>query len=101
MPIYRNPGPRRDRVSLFSELQAPLRTPLFVPITIAVLCIGAGDAIGGSYLTLFAVDRGRMNPLELGIFLAALALSGIAVSTVFARWFDNRPAWFPFYLPSS
>ena len=33
-----------------------------------------------------------MNPLQLGIFLAALALSGIAVSTAFGRWFDNRPS---------
>jgi hypothetical protein len=59
MPIYQNPGARGDRVSLFSGLQALLRTPFFLPITIAVLFIGAGDAVGGSYLTLFAVDRGE------------------------------------------
>jgi SET family sugar efflux transporter-like MFS transporter len=39
-----------------------------------------------------------MNPLELGIFLAALALSGIAVSTAFGRWFDNRPSVVPVFL---
>src|ERR1700736_5653705 len=61
MPINRNPGPRGDRVSLFCGLQALLRTPFFLPIIIAVLFIGAGDAVGGSYLTLFAVDQGRMN----------------------------------------
>jgi MFS transporter, SET family, sugar efflux transporter len=98
MPIYRNPGPSGDSVSLFSGLQALFRTPFFLPITIAVLFIGAGDAVGGSYLTLFAVDQGRMNPLELGIFLAALALSGIAISTAFGRWFDNRPSVVPVFL---
>ena len=79
-------------------MQALLRTPFFLPITIAVLFVGAGDAVGGSYLTLFAVDQARMNPLELGIFLAALALSGIAVSTAFGRWFDNRPSVVPVFL---
>ena len=98
MPINRNPGPRGDKVSFFSGLQALLRTPFFLPITIAVLFIGAGDAIGGSYLTLFAVDQGRMNPLELGIFLAALALSGIAVNTSLGRWFDTRPSVVPVFL---
>jgi MFS transporter, SET family, sugar efflux transporter len=98
MPIYRNPGFQGDRKSLFARLQALLRAPFFLPITIAVLFIGAGDAVGGSYLTLFAVDQGHMNPLELGIFLATLALSGIAVSAAFGRWFDNRPSVIPVFL---
>jgi MFS transporter, SET family, sugar efflux transporter len=85
-------------MSLFSGLQSLLRTPFFLPITVAVLSIGVGDAVGGSYMTLFAVDQGRMNPLELGIFLAALALSGIAVNTAFGRWFDSRPSVVPVFL---
>jgi SET family sugar efflux transporter-like MFS transporter len=85
-------------MSPFSGLQALLRTPFLLPITVAVLFIGVGDAVGGSYMTLFAVDQGRMNPLELGIFLAALALSGIAANTAFGRWFDNRPSVLPVFL---
>jgi MFS transporter, SET family, sugar efflux transporter len=85
-------------MSRFSGLQALLRTPFFLLITVAVLFIGVGDAVGGSYMTLFAVDQGRMNPLELGIFLAAFALSGIAVNTAFGRWFDSRPSMVPIFL---
>jgi MFS transporter, SET family, sugar efflux transporter len=85
-------------MSLFSGLQALLRTPFLLPITVAVLFIGVGDAVAGSYMTLFAVDQGRMNPLELGTFLAAFALSGIAVNTGFGRWFDNRPSVLPVFL---
>ncbi len=85
-------------MSLFSGFQPLLRTPFFLPITVAVLFIGVGDAVGGSYLTLFAVDQGRMNPLQLGIFLAVLALSGIAVNTAFGRWFDDRPSVVPVFL---
>jgi MFS transporter, SET family, sugar efflux transporter len=83
---------------LFSGLQALLRTPFIISITVAVFLIGVGDAVGGSYMTLFAVDQGRMNPLELGIFLAVLALSGMAVNTAFGRWFDNRPSVIPAFL---
>ena len=39
-------------------MQALFRT-FFLSITIAVLFIGAGDAVGGSYLTLFTVDQGH------------------------------------------
>jgi SET family sugar efflux transporter-like MFS transporter len=98
MPIDRNLGFQGDRRSLFAGLQALLRTPFFLPVTIAVLFIGAAEAVGGSYLTLFAVDQGHMNPLELGIFLATLASSGIAVSAAFGRWFDNRPSVVPVFL---
>jgi SET family sugar efflux transporter-like MFS transporter len=85
-------------MSLFSGLQALLKTPFFLPITVAILFIGVGDAVGGSYMTLFAVDQGHMNPLELGVFLAAFALSGIAVNTAFGRWFDSRPSMVPVFL---
>jgi MFS transporter, SET family, sugar efflux transporter len=83
---------------VLDELQALLRTPFLLPITVAVLFIGVGDAVAGSYMTLFAVDQGRMNPLELGIFLVAFALSGMAVNTGFGRWFDSQPSMVPVFL---
>ena len=83
---------------MLDELQALLRTPFLLPITVAVLFIGVGDAVAGSYMTLFAVDQGRMNPLELGIFLVAFALSGMAVNTGFGRWFDSQPSMVPVFL---
>jgi MFS transporter, SET family, sugar efflux transporter len=83
---------------VLDELQALLRTPFLLPITVAVLFIGVGDAVAGSYMTLFAVDQGRMNPLELGIFLVAFALSGMAVNSGFGRWFDSQPSMVPVFL---
>jgi MFS transporter, SET family, sugar efflux transporter len=85
-------------MSLLSGLQTLLKTPFVLRITSAVLLIGVGDAVAGSYMTLFAVDQGRMNPLELGIFLGAFALSGIAVNTGFGRRFDKRPSMVPIFL---
>jgi SET family sugar efflux transporter-like MFS transporter len=98
MPASKPLPSRQGTVSLFSGLQALLRTPFILPITIAVLFTGAGDAVGGSYLTLFAVEQGRMNPLELGIFLTALAVSGIAICTAFGSWFENRSSVIPVFL---
>jgi MFS transporter, SET family, sugar efflux transporter len=93
-----SPEPRQERVPLLSGLHALLGTPFILPVTIAVLFIGAGDAVGGSYLTLFAVDHARMSPLRLGIFLTVQAVNGIAVSTVFGRWFDRRASVVPVLL---
>jgi MFS transporter, SET family, sugar efflux transporter len=98
MPAPTPLGSRGDTVPLFSGLKALLGTPFVLPVTIAVLFVGAGDAVGGSYLTLFAVDQGRMNPLELGIFLTAFALSGIAACAAFGSWFDNRSSVVPIFL---
>ena len=73
-------------------------TPFFLPIAVAILFIGLGDAVSGSYLTLFAVDKAHLSPLALGIFLTVLALSGITISMVFGRWFDRAPTTVPVFI---
>ena len=73
-------------------------TPFFLPIAIAILFIGLGDAVAGSYLTLFAVDKAHLSPLALGIFLAVLAFSGITISMVFGRWFDRALTTMPVFI---
>jgi MFS transporter, SET family, sugar efflux transporter len=79
----------------FAELAA---APFFLPIAAAILFIGLGDAVAGSYLTLFAVNQAHFSPLALGIFLTVLALSGIIISTVFGYWLDRAPSLVPLFL---
>ncbi|MBV9731311.1 MAG: sugar efflux transporter [Verrucomicrobia bacterium] len=81
--------------SQFRHLAKLARTPFFLPLVIATLFVGFGNAVGGSYLTLFAVDKAHMSPLLLGIFLSVYSLSGMIISTSFGRWFDRKPTPIP------
>jgi MFS transporter, SET family, sugar efflux transporter len=83
------------------QLASLLAVRFFWPVTFAILSVGLGDATGGSYLTLFAVDKVHLSPIELGIFLSVLALSGIIVSTTFGRWFDQSASFVPLFLALS
>jgi MFS transporter, SET family, sugar efflux transporter len=80
------------KILRFQRLSELAAAPFFLPIAAAILLIGLGDAVSGSYLTLFAVDKAHLSPLALGIFLTVLALSGIAISTAFGRWLDLLPS---------
>jgi SET family sugar efflux transporter-like MFS transporter len=57
--------------------------------------------VGGSYLTLYAVDRAHLSPIGLGIFLSVLAMSGIIIGTRFGRWFDESTSFVPLILALS
>jgi SET family sugar efflux transporter-like MFS transporter len=72
--------------------------PFFLPVAAAILFVGLGDAVAGSYLTLFAVNQAHLSPLALGTFLTVLALSGIIISTAFGCWLDRAPSLMPFFL---
>ena len=82
----------------FRRLAELAVAPFFLPIAIAILFIGLGDAVAGSYLTLFAVNQAHLSPLALGIFLTVLALSGIIISTAFGFWLDRTPSLAPLFL---
>src|ERR1700730_8241916 len=82
----------------FRRLAEVAVAPFFLPIAIAILFIGLGDAVAGSYLTLFAVNQAHLSPLALGIFLTVLALSGIIISTAFGYWLDRTPSLVPLFL---
>src|ERR1700675_1700032 len=71
--------------------------PFFVPLAAAILFIGLGDAVTGSYMTLFAVDRAHLSPLALGTLLTVLALSSILVSTSFGHWLHREPSRVPLF----
>jgi SET family sugar efflux transporter-like MFS transporter len=72
--------------------------PFFLPVAAAILFVGLGDAVAGSYLTLFAVNQAHLSPLALGTFLTVLALSGIIISTAFGCWLDRAPSLMPLFL---
>ena len=83
------------------QLASLLAVRSFWPVTFATLSAALGDATGGSYLTLFAVDRVHLSPIELGLFLSVLALSGIIVSATFGHWFDQSASFVPLFLSLS
>jgi MFS family permease len=70
-------------------------TPFFLPVAIAILFIGLGDAVAGSYLTLFAVDKAHLSPLALGIFLTVLAFSGITIGLIGCQGINYIQALMP------
>lgn len=70
----------------------------FVPLAGAVFLIGLADAVAGSYVTLFAVEKAGMRPLMLGIFLTLGALSGIGFSAGFGHWLDRSRTMVPLLL---
>jgi MFS transporter, SET family, sugar efflux transporter len=84
-----------SRLRPLSKLAA---TPYFLPLVIAAFFVALGNGVAGSYLTLFAVDKAHLSPLELGVFLTVDALSGVIVSTCLGRWFDRAPSPAPLVL---
>jgi MFS transporter, SET family, sugar efflux transporter len=87
-----------EESSQFRHLTTLAATPCFRPLLSAILFVGLGNAVGGSYLTLFVIDKAHLSPLALGVFLTVYSLSGMIISTSFGRWFDLRPSPFPLLL---
>jgi predicted MFS family arabinose efflux permease len=84
--------------SHFRHLTTLATTPCFLPLVSASLFVGLGNAVGGSYLTLFVIDKAHLSPLALGVFLTVYSLSGMIISTSFGRWFDRTPSPIPLLL---
>jgi MFS transporter, SET family, sugar efflux transporter len=74
------------------------RTPCFLPLISASLFVGLGNAVGGSYLILFVVDKAHLSPLPLGLFLTVYSVSGLVISTLCGSWFDRKPSRIPLLL---
>jgi SET family sugar efflux transporter-like MFS transporter len=74
------------------------RTPCFLPLISASLFVGLGNAVGGSYLILFVVDKAHLSPLPLGLFLTVYSVSGLVISTFCGSWFDRKPSRIPLLL---
>lgn len=59
------------------------------------------QAMGGIYISLFAVQRAGLQPLELTAFLTTSAVSGIFFTTLFGNWFDRTGSRIPLALSLS
>jgi MFS transporter, SET family, sugar efflux transporter len=88
----------QEEPSQFRHLAKLARTPSFLPLVSAILFVALGNAVGGSYLTLYVVDKAHLSPLSLGVFLTVYSLSGMIISTSFGRWFDRKPSPIPLLL---
>ena len=87
-----------EESSQFRHLTTLAATPCFLPLVTAILFVGLGSGVGGSYLTLFVIDKAHLGPLALGIFLTVYSLSGMIISASFGRWFDRTPSPIPLLL---
>jgi SET family sugar efflux transporter-like MFS transporter len=74
------------------------RTPCFLPLVSAILFVALGNAVGGSYLILFVVDKAHLSPLPLGLFLTVYSVSGLVISAFCGGWFDRKPSRIPLLL---
>ncbi|WP_321841974.1 sugar efflux transporter [Paraburkholderia bannensis] len=66
-----------------------LRIPGFLPLAGATLMLGVAMSFTAPYLSLFGVERAGMTPFRLGVFMTAIAASGVIASTAAGRWSDR------------
>ncbi|PVX84499.1 sugar efflux transporter [Paraburkholderia unamae] len=71
-----------------SRFAGLLRIPGFLPLAAATLMLGVAMSFTAPYLSLFGVERAGMTPLRLGVFMTAIATSGVIASTAAGRWSD-------------
>lgn len=89
------PSPWESRVRSVRTLAD---VPFFLPLLAASVLVGFRESMSLPYITLFAVERGRMDPMDVGIFLTVRAAGAIAISMLFGAWFDRRPSLRPLLL---
>ncbi|MCP3717135.1 sugar efflux transporter [Paraburkholderia sp. CNPSo 3281] len=71
-----------------SRFAGLLRIPGFLPLAGATLMLGVAMSFTAPYLSLFGVERTGMTPFRLGVFMTAIATSGVIASTAAGRWSD-------------
>jgi MFS transporter, SET family, sugar efflux transporter len=71
-----------------SRFAGLLRIPGFLALAGATLMLGVAMSFTAPYLSLFGVERAGMTPLRLGIFMTAIATSGVIASTAAGRYSD-------------
>ncbi|MGI5183940.1 sugar efflux transporter [Dactylosporangium sp. CA-152071] len=64
-------------------------------LLVCVLLLGIADSMIGPYLVLFGADRARLSPLQVGVFLSVIAVSGLLVTSWLGRRFDRGAGRWP------
>jgi MFS transporter, SET family, sugar efflux transporter len=76
--------------SMNARLIDLIRVPAFLPLAVTTLTLGVAMSITMPYLSLFSVERANMMPLQLGVFLTMIALSGVIASAAAGKWTDRH-----------
>ena len=67
-------------------------------LLVSVLLLGLADSMIGPYLVLFGADEAQLSPLQVGIFMSVIAVSGLAVSTWLGRRYDRSASRAPAFI---
>ena len=67
-------------------------------LLVSVLVLGIADSMIGPYLVLFGADEARLSPLQVGVFISVIAVSGLAVSTWLGRRYDQSASRAPAFI---
>src|SRR5215207_2674210 len=70
----------------------------FVSLLAGVLVLGIADSMIGPYLVLFGADQAGLSPLQVGVFVSLIAVSGLAVSTWLGRRYDRSASRWPAFV---
>ncbi|MEJ8797587.1 MFS transporter [Trinickia caryophylli] len=76
------------------------RVPRFLPLASATLMLGIALSFTAPYLSLFGVEQAGMSPLRLGVFMTAIAASGVWASAWAGRRSDRQGRHRPWLLGS-
>src|SRR3954463_15107183 len=65
------------------------------PLLAGVMLLGIADSMIGPYLVLFGADQAHLTPLQVGVFMSLIAVSGLAVSTWLGHRYDRSAGRWP------
>jgi SET family sugar efflux transporter-like MFS transporter len=64
-------------------------------LMLSVLALGVADSMIGPYLVLFGTQTAHLTPLQVGVFISLISVSGLAVSTLLGRRYDRAASRWP------
>jgi SET family sugar efflux transporter-like MFS transporter len=67
-------------------------------LLVSVLLLGIADSMIGPYLVLFGADEAQLSPVQVGVFMSVIAVSGLAFSTWLGRRYDRSASRAPAFI---
>jgi SET family sugar efflux transporter-like MFS transporter len=64
-------------------------------LLLSVLALGLAESMIGPYLVLFGTRAADLSPLQVGVFISLISLSGLVVSTWLGRRYDRSQSRWP------
>jgi SET family sugar efflux transporter-like MFS transporter len=74
---------------IFAPARVFLRQRMFLVLLACNLLVGLAFAFVAPFFSMFGTIEVGMSPLAFGVFMTATSVSGIALSTLLARWSDT------------